>query len=174
MLDGVDRLVAGLGDIPGLRVVAAPDSTLVAFATDGSCDVFTLTDAMTRAGWWVQPQLSFAGRPPTIHLSLSAATADHVDEFLAALAAAVSAARRSRVRSPSTRGSPSSSGALDAATLSEDDFDGLLAAVGMAGGDGVGLPESMAEINSLLDLASPELREALLTAFLDRLSRPVR
>ncbi len=32
----------------------------------------------------------------------------------------------------------------------------------------------MAEINALLDLASPALREALLMAFLDRLSRPVR
>jgi sphinganine-1-phosphate aldolase len=46
--------------------------------------------------------------------------------------------------------------------------------VGMAGEGGAGLPESMAEINSLLDLATPDLREALLTAFLDRLSRPVR
>ena len=68
--------------------------------------------------------------------------------------------------------------ALDAATLSDDDFDGLLAAVGMAGGDDgsreVGLPESMAEINALLDLAAPDLREALLSAFLDRLQRPAR
>ena len=67
--------------------------------------------------------------------------------------------------------------ALDAATLSDDDFDGLLAAVGMAGGDGdgsVGLPDSLAEINALLDLAAPALREALLSAFLDRLQRPVR
>ena len=30
----------------------------------------------------------------------------------------------------------------------------------------------MAEINALLDLAAPALREALLTAFLDRLQRP--
>ena len=44
----------------------------------------------------------------------------------------------------------------------------------MAGGDGVGLPESMAEINALLDLAVPALREALLSAFLDRLQRPAR
>ena len=64
--------------------------------------------------------------------------------------------------------------ALDAATLSDEDFDGLLAAVGMAGGEGVGLPESFAEINALLDLADPALREALLSAFLDRLQRPVR
>jgi hypothetical protein len=32
----------------------------------------------------------------------------------------------------------------------------------------------MAEINALLDIASPRLREALLVAFLDRLTRPAR
>ena len=64
--------------------------------------------------------------------------------------------------------------ALDPAALTDEDFDGLLAAVGMAGGGGVGLPDSMAEINALLDLAAPALREALLSAFLDRLTRPVR
>jgi hypothetical protein len=32
----------------------------------------------------------------------------------------------------------------------------------------------MAEVNALLDLASPALREAILVAFLDRLARPVR
>ncbi|SDT04955.1 Glutamate or tyrosine decarboxylase [Nocardioides scoriae] len=172
VLDGVDRLVAGVAGIEGLRVVARPDSTLVALATDASCDVFTITDAMTRAGWWVQPQLSHDGRPPTVHLSLSAATAPHVEEFLEALRAATAAAVASGpvvvdaevvafVR------------ALDPAQLGEDDFDGLLAAVGMAG-DGSELPTEMAEVNALLDLASPDLREALLSRFLDRLQRPLR
>ena len=128
---------------------------------------------MTRAGWYVQPQLSFEGGEPTIHLSLSAATADHVEEFLDALAAAV---RDAVAQGPIAidPGIVEFVGALDATTLSDDDFDGLLAAVGMAGGDGVGLPESMAEINALLDLAVPALREALLSAFLDRLQRPAR
>ena len=173
VLDGVDRLVAGIDAIDGLRVVVRPDSTLVAFATDATCDVFTITDAMTRAGWWVQPQLSFEGHAPTIHLSLSAATAPHVEEFLAALAAAVADAVAAGpiVVDP---GVVEFVQALDPAGLSDDDFDGLLAAVGMAGdgAGGSGLPESMAEINALLDLASPGLREALLTAFLDRLQRP--
>ena len=66
--------------------------------------------------------------------------------------------------------------ALDPAALTDDDFDGLLAASGLVGGGdgGLALPDRMAEVNALLDLAAPALREALLVAFLDRLSRPVR
>ena len=172
VLDGVDRLLAGLSEIPALHVVAAPDSTLVALETDGTCDVFTLADEMATAGWYVQPQLSFAGRPPTLHLTLSAATAAHVEEFLGALASAVSVA----VAAGPVEVGPELESfvrALDPVSLSEEDFDGLLAAVGM-GGETPGLPERMAEVNALLDLAAPALREALLIAFLDRLSRPVR
>jgi glutamate/tyrosine decarboxylase-like PLP-dependent enzyme len=174
VLEGVDRLVAGVDAIPQLSVVARPDSTLVAVAADDSCDVFTITDAMTRAGWYVQPQLSFQGGRPTIHLSLSAATAPLVGEFLDALQAAVAGAV---AKGPIEIGHDMVTfvGALDPAGLTEEDFDGLLAAVGMGGaGPAAALPESMAEINALLDLASPALREALLVAFLDRLTRPVR
>jgi sphinganine-1-phosphate aldolase len=177
VFDGVDRLVAGVGSIPELSVVGHPDSTLVAVAADDSCDVFSIADAMTRAGWHVQPQLSFRGQRPTIHLSLSAATAPLVDEFLDALRKAVTEA----VAAGPITVDPEVVAfvrALDPDALSDTDFDGLLAAVGMAGGPehdpGVGLPESMAEINALLDLARPALREALLVAFLDRLTRPLR
>lgn len=171
VLEGMDRLVAGLAAIPELSVVAKPDSTLVAFATGPTCDVFTIADRMGEAGWWVQPQLSFRGQPATVHLSLSAATAPLVEEFLSALRGSVAAA----IASGPVAVDPEIVAfvqALDAASLSDADFDGLLAAVGMADDDGVGLPESMAEINTLLDLAEPALREALLTAFLDRLTRP--
>ena len=179
VLDGVARIVSGVGSIPALRVVVPPDSTLIALAADETCDVFTVTDQMTLAGWYVQPQLSFGGSPhswpPTIHLSLSAATADHVEEFIDALGNAVEVAVAAGpvVVDP---GVADFVRALDASALSDDDFDGLLAAAGMAGGEGagvgVGLPESMAEINALLDLATPDLREAMLVAFLDRLQRP--
>jgi glutamate/tyrosine decarboxylase-like PLP-dependent enzyme len=173
VLDGVDRLLAGLSEIPALHVVAPPDSTLVALATDGSCDVFTIADEMAAAGWFVQPQMSFAGRPPTLHLTLSAATAAHVEEFLGALA---DAARTAVDRGPIEIAADLQDfvRALDATSLGEDDFDGLLTAVGMGGGEGAALPERMAEINALLDIAAPALREALLVAYLDRLVRPVR
>ncbi len=175
VLDGMDRLLAGLVEIPALHVVAAPDSTLVALETDGSCDVFTIADEMLEAGWYVQPQLTHAGHPPTLHLTLSAATAPHVEEFLTTLASAVATASAAGPVAVDP-GIADFVRALDPTALSDEDFDGLLAAVGMGASDtGTAvLPKRMAGINALLDLATPPLREALLIAFLDRLSRPLR
>ena len=67
---------------------------------------------------------------------------------------------------------------LDPATLGDDDFDGLLAASGLVGesADGsLALPD--ADGRGQRDARRgrrPAMREALLVAFLDRLSRPVR
>jgi sphinganine-1-phosphate aldolase len=55
VLDGMDRLLAGLVEVPALHVVAKPDSTPVALESDGSCDVFTVADELSAAGWYVQP-----------------------------------------------------------------------------------------------------------------------
>jgi len=160
------------GGIPGLRVVVEPDATLLALATDDSCDVFTIADEMLARGWYVQPQMAFRGMPATLHLTLSAATAPSVPEFLAALGESVAAARAAGPIAVDP-GLAEAAAALDPASLSDDDFDGLLALAGLAGGDGaLALPERMAPVNALLDVAPAPLREALLLAFLDRLSRP--
>ncbi|GAA5142801.1 aminotransferase class V-fold PLP-dependent enzyme [Nocardioides marinquilinus] len=173
VLHAVDAIVAGVGALDGVHVVVAPDSTLVALATDASCDPFTVCDEMAARGWHVQPQLSHAGRPATIHLSVSAATLAHVDELLEALAASVAAAQDAGPVAVDP-GVAEVVAALDPAALGDDDFDGLLAAAGLAGGEGLALPDRMAPVNALLDLAAPELREAVLVAFLDRLQRPAR
>jgi glutamate/tyrosine decarboxylase-like PLP-dependent enzyme len=176
VLEATDRIVAGVEKVPALRLVVPPDSTLVALATDGSCDAFTVCDEMTARGWYVQPQMSFAGQPPTIHLSVSAATLTVVDEFLAALAESVATA----VAAGPVAVDPGVAAyieTLDPASLSDADFEGLLAASGLVGesADGeLALPARMAEVNAMLDLASPPMREALLVAFLDRLTRPTR
>lgn len=170
----VDALISGISAIPELRVVVRPDSTLIALATSQACDPFTICDEMAAAGWYVQPQMAYGEAPATIHLSVSAATLDHVDDFLAALSAAVSAAVAAGpvVVDEEVVAFISS---LDPAALSDEDFDGLLAASGLVGArpDGtLALPERMAEVNAMLDVAAPGMREALLIAFLDRLSRP--
>jgi glutamate/tyrosine decarboxylase-like PLP-dependent enzyme len=177
VLAAVDAIRAGLDADPALAalsLVVEPSSTLLALATDGSCDAFTVCDELGTRGWFVQPQMSHGGQPPTIHLSVSAATLPHVPEFLAALGEAVAAAMAA---GPVVvdQGTADFIAALDPATLSDDDFDGLLAASGLVGASDAGdlvLPERMAEVNALLDLATPAMREALLVTFLDRLSRP--
>jgi sphinganine-1-phosphate aldolase len=180
VLDAVDAIVAGIEASPALSLVARPDSSLVTFETDGSCDAFSVCDEMRERGWYVQPQMSYAGQGPSIHLSVSAGTLVHVADFLAALGESVAAAQRT---GPVTvdPGIASYIESLDPSTLSDADFDGLLAASGLAAGDhtpgeqaGLALPSRMAEVNAMLDLASPAMREALLVAFLDRLTRPTR
>lgn len=173
----VDQMVAGLAGIPELDLLATPDSTLIAFTTDATCDAFTVCDEMALRDWYVQPQMSYGEHPRNVHLSLSAATLPHVPEFLEALRESVAAA----VGAGPVQVEPAVVDfiqALDPTALTDADFDGLLAASGLVGaGDensGLALPERMAEVNALLDLAAPAMREALLIAFLDRLSRPVR
>jgi hypothetical protein len=175
VFEAVDAIVAGTADISGVDLLVPPQSTLVALVTDASCDAFTVCDEMAARGWYVQPQMSYAGTPPTIHLSVSAATGAHVEEFLVALRDSVAAAQAAgpvRV----DPGVVAFIEELDPATLGDADFDGLLAASGLvgSGAEGLALPDRLAEVNALLDVAAPAMREALLVAFLDRLTRPRR
>jgi len=117
----------------------------------------------------VQPQLSFRDQPPSLHLTVSAATATRLDELTSALKAAVTAAQAAGPIQVAPE-LAAAAGALDPATLDHAAFDGLLSIAGL--GTGGALPERMAPVNALLDVAPPRLREALLIAFLDRLMRP--
>lgn len=169
---GVLDLVAGVNGIPELRVLAAPDSTLVAVVTDGTCEVFTLADRMRERGWFVQPQMAFGGLPASLHLTISAATAPNIDDFVKALKTSV---RLAASAGPVTVDPELAAAAatLDPATLDDAAFDGLLRVAGLAGEDGgLELPEQMAPVNALLDATPPALREALLIAVLDRLAVP--
>ncbi|MFT4286526.1 pyridoxal phosphate-dependent decarboxylase family protein [Nocardioides sp.] len=172
VLAAVDDLVAAIEAQPALRLVARPDSTLIALTTDESLDVFTLVDELGLRGWYVQPQLSHADQPATVHLSVSAATRPHVPAFAAALAESVAAAQAAGPVAVDP-GVAELVRSLDATALTDEEFDGLLAFAGLAGGSSL-VPDRMAPVNALLDLASSATREAVLIAFLDRLSRPVR
>ncbi len=193
--EATDAIVAGVAALDGLEVLAAPDSTLVTVVTDETCDPFTVADEMKLRGWYLQPQLAYAGSPANLHLTVSAATLAHLDELLASLREAVAAAVAAGPVAVDP-GVVAFIEALDPAALSDDDFDGLLVASGLVGAPDEGdrsdhhdphlappgpasrvelaLPERMAEVNAMLDVASPAMREALLVAFLDRLSRPSR
>ncbi|GAA1442468.1 aminotransferase class V-fold PLP-dependent enzyme [Mycobacterium cookii] len=176
VLAAVDAIVTCVEREPALGLVVTPDSTLVTLATDDTLDPFTLTDELVSRGWYVQPQLSFEGSGPTIHLSVSAGTLAHVDELATALGESVAAAQAAGPVEVD-HGVVAFIEALDPTALTDSDFDGLLAASGLVSASAEGdleLPTRMAEVNAMLDVASPAMREALLVAFLDRLQRPVR
>ena len=172
-LEATDRIATGIEALDGLRLLAAPDSTLVAALADGPLDVFTICDEMAARDWFVQPQLSYGDQPPSLHLAVSAAT--DAEAFLAALAEAVDAARAAGPVAVDP-GVADLLRSLDPATLGDDEFDMLLSAGGLLGeGEQAGqleLPDAMAPVNALLNVAPPALREAVLVAFLDRLARP--
>lgn len=170
--DATLAVAEGVGAVDGLEVLTPPDSTLVALVADGSCDVFTVADEMLARGWFTQPQMAFGGVPATLHLTLSAATAPSVPEFLGALAEATAAARAAGPVAVDAALAGAVAG-LDPGALDDTALDGLLAAAGLAGdGGALALPERMAPVNALLDACPPPLREALLLGVLDRLARP--
>lgn len=169
---GMDSLLDGLAQVPQVRVLFPPDAGLVAVATNGSCDVFTICDELASRGWHVRPQLSAGPFPSTVHLTLTAATVPRVPEFLDAFRSSVkTAAAAGPVALPAQ--AVAAIRTLDLRLVDDATLVELLELAGVEEGLTV-LPERMSRLNALLDLATPPVRQVLVTAFLDRMSRPRR
>ncbi|WP_406078227.1 pyridoxal phosphate-dependent decarboxylase family protein [Micromonospora sp. NBC_00858] len=177
--EAVAGLAAAVRGVDGLRLMAEPESTVVCFTgTEGGPDLFVLVDELTARGWHTQPQLSYAGLPASVHLTVTAAVAPRVAEFGPDLADAVAAARAAGpVRLPAELSAVV--GALTPDALTPELVVGLAAGLGLGaepgpdGDSGLGpLPERMALVNTLLDAAPPALRERLLVEFVGLLQRP--
>ncbi|MEU6206106.1 aspartate aminotransferase family protein [Micromonospora musae] len=169
--DAVAGLAEAVRGVPGLRLMAEPESTVVCFtATDPELDLFVLVDELTARGWHTQPQLSYAGLPASVHLTVTAAVATRVGEFGPALAEAAKAARAAGpvVLPEELR---TLAGTLTPDALTPELVGGLAAGLRL-GGAAAGPPDRMAVVNTLLDAAAPALRERLLVEFVGLLQRP--
>lgn len=169
-------------DIPELRVLGEPCAGLLALAgTD--VDVLHVADEMRARGWFVQAQLSYAGLPPNLHLTITPATLAVVPDLLAALRASVDAARAL----PPTTVAPELADlarSLRPDELTAEDIEQIFAVVGLGsgpdgagrdgrggGGGGGALPDRMAPVLALLDVMPPPLKERLLIEFVGRMYR---
>ena len=163
------RLREGVEDIPQLRVLGAPDAPLVALASaSADLDVFVLADRVAARGWFLQPQLSYAGIPPNLHLTLTGVSLAGVDTLLGVLAQGAKDAEGVRPEVP--EGLAEVIEGLDLAALDDRGFVELLGSVGVElGGPG---GSGMSVVNSVLDSLSPATREALLVRFLSALNSP--
>ncbi|MEV4398630.1 aspartate aminotransferase family protein [Nonomuraea sp. NPDC049607] len=162
-LKAAARLREGIAAIPGLRVLGAPESSLVAFAGD-DLDVFVLADAARERGWFLQPQLSYAGIPANLHVTVTGVTLNGVEAMLRVIADAAEAAR---LRGPAVvpDGLVELIADLDLDALDDATFAELAASVGVDLRPGAGQP-GMAVVNAVLDALPAETREALLLRFL--------
>ncbi|MFC4146341.1 pyridoxal phosphate-dependent decarboxylase family protein [Micromonospora mangrovi] len=176
--DAVTGLADAVRGTDGLRLMAEPESTVVCFtADDPGLDLFVLVDELTARGWHTQPQLSYAGLPASVHLTVTAAVAPRVVEFAPALAEAVAATRAAGpvVLPPELL---ALAGTLTPEALTPELIAGLAAGLGLGAGAGdtdgpaAPVPDRMAVVNTLLDAAPVRLRERLLTEFVSLLQRP--
>ncbi|MEU3205025.1 aminotransferase class V-fold PLP-dependent enzyme [Streptomyces cyaneofuscatus] len=180
-----DHLIEGLRATPDVHILGEPEAGLVAFTVltpatpDGTAAtpdlslLLHLADEMRVRGWYLQPQLSFDGLPPNLHLTLTPATVDRVDALLTDLTAALTTARTL----PPITLDPALTdlaATLDPDTLTPEDVAGILAFAGLGegppGGTG-GLPERMAPVLFLLDTLPVRLKERLLTEFVGSVFR---
>ncbi|WP_424641458.1 pyridoxal phosphate-dependent decarboxylase family protein [Embleya sp. AB8] len=163
------ELVDGIAAVPGLRVLGVPAGSLVALTTDG-VDFFAFLDELERLGWAVQPQLSQAGVPPTIHLTMTATHGPHVPDLLGALRDAVRAAgARDALPTPEQLGFVDELAALARSEggVTADALAELMARAGLLT-DG-----RLAPVHALLDGLPSTLREAVLLAFFEGLNPPL-
>ncbi|CAM5298583.1 Aspartate aminotransferase family protein OS=Streptomyces cyaneofuscatus OX=66883 GN=G3I52_27850 PE=3 SV=1 [Streptomyces cyaneofuscatus] len=140
-----DHLLEGLRATPDLHILGEPEAGLVAFTVltsatpdrpSGTPDLsllLHLADEMRVRGWYLQPQLSFDGLPPNLHLTLTPATVDRVDALLTDLPEALTSARSL----PPTTADPALTdlaATLDPDTLTPEDVAGILAFAGLGRG----------------------------------------
>lgn len=180
--EAVRSLAAAVSTIDGLRLVAEPESTVVAFTSvDPGLDLFVLADELAERGWHTQPQLACPpgsavapeGLPRSIHLTVTAAVAPQVASFGPDLSAAVAAAR-SLGPTNVDESLLAVAAALTPDQLTLDTVAALAGGLGfsLAGGTSAPLPARRAAINTLVEAAAPAVREALFSAFLRLLQRP--
>jgi len=88
--EATEALVAGLRRLPGVRVLAEPDATLLAFAFEPTAgapalDAFAVGEALARRGFVVDAQKP----PPSLHCTVNAVHGPVVPELLRALEASM-------------------------------------------------------------------------------------
>jgi glutamate/tyrosine decarboxylase-like PLP-dependent enzyme len=170
--DAVATLASAVAAVDGLRLLAEPESTVVAFtATEPGLDLFVVADELASRGWHTQPQLAIGDLPRSIHLSVTAVVQPQAAAFGPDLADAVASAR---ALGPTSVDASllEFAAALRPEELTLDTVAALAGGLGFALGGGSPLPERRAVINTLVEAAAPPVREALFSAFLRLLQRP--
>jgi sphinganine-1-phosphate aldolase len=161
--DATRTLVEGIRHIKGIRVLAEPEMCMFTLGSE-EINIFELDDEMTARGWSLLPQFACGGGPANLHISISSSNVPLVGQLLSDLHEAVDFLRR--------EGPLVDRGAIarEVAKVEDRPLDELaLHLAPLAGLTGMGLPERMAPLNTILNLLPATTRDQLLAAFINAL-----
>jgi sphinganine-1-phosphate aldolase len=164
VLTATEQVMAHVDRHPQLRLLGRSDMNHVAFGSD-SVPIFRLADALNKRGWYVQVQLSYGSSPANIHLCINPANLRWLDDLLADLDRCVDEVRDSQP-SPLVATLKQALATVDLATLDDQSLRQMMAMAGITPG---ALPKVGAEINEVLDLIAPAMRERILTEFMNEI-----
>lgn len=167
--DGTRTIIEGIRGIDGLELLGEPQMNLVAFASS-RISVFVLADRMRARSWYLQPQLGYCGSRPNLHLSIQPQCVKWADDLIADLAEVTAELLAEATEADSPVGpDPAVLAQLDPSSLDDATLGALLSSVGVQGAQ---LPDTMAEINHLLDALPPEVTQEVLRSYLNSLYVP--
>jgi len=166
-MEATQKLMNGISKIDGLRLMTRPDFCMFSFTSE-SVSVFKIVDEMTGRGWYVQPQLAYGDSRENIHLSVGVNNIGWVDAFLGDLTESVEIAK-GKTTGPLAEMLSAQLKTIDPAALTDRHISDMMNMAGL-GGEG-GRPGGMAEINEIMNILPPELRERLLTLFVNMVFR---
>jgi len=161
--DASNTIRTAVAAIPQLFILGDPSVNLVAFSSD-KIDVFKLAEVMKARDWYIQPQFAFGASPANIHLTISQGNLARFDEFLIDLKECAAELDNENA-APAMVKLPEEIAALFA-DPSPQLFSDLAA---MFGGDGDALPGNMDEVNNMLNAMPYDLRDKLITEFVNRM-----
>jgi glutamate/tyrosine decarboxylase-like PLP-dependent enzyme len=147
-----------------LHLLGRSDMNHVAFGSD-TIPVFRLAEALNRRGWYVQVQLGYRSSPANIHLCINPANLRWLDELLADIDHCIEAVRDS-APSPLVASLKQAIAQVDFATLDDRTLRQMMNMAGIAPGT---IPRAGAELNEVLDLLPPSVRERVLTEVLNEI-----
>lgn len=158
-----DKIRADIAAIPQLKVLGKPTVNLVAFSSD-RIDVFKLAEEMKKKNWYIQPQFAFGASPANVHLTISQGNLKGFEEFLLDLKACAAELDNEDAK-PAMVELPEEIAALFA-NPSPELFADLAA---MLGSSDDTVPGNMDEVNNLLNAMPHEIRDQLITEFVNRM-----
>ena len=169
--EATKQFIECLKEIPELELLGNPVMSLLSFKSNHpDVVVFQLIENMNKKGWHIQLQLASHASKEAIHLSITHFNTPHISALLKDLKETVEELKSAK--HPSNEmlmGLDASMIQLLMDNFTPDMLDNLEALLGMDMSANGGLPDDMVTINSLLNSLKPEQRDALLTAFVNRM-----